>query len=105
MRIGMGLFGTGKKAEGPTFEEIAAVILSERTIIRILAPIVKANVKNVANDGRDFTLYLDGNEPTTSMVVPQEQMTRIFKEYYQRDVIEVIPFEEGHEMYLVRFEE
>jgi len=100
------MFGLeGGKAEGPSFNEVAAVVLREETLIRILQPNFEKGIKRISNDCGNFTLNFDEREDINAVVLGEEDMVRIFRKYYGRAVIEVFPWEEGHGQYLIRFEE
>ena len=99
------MFGLGGGRKEPTIKEMAAVILSEKSMINVLQPNFDRNIKRISKDGNDFTLSFDECETVNGYVLGHEDMIRIFMKYYGRTVIEVGNFSDGHGQYLVRFED
>jgi hypothetical protein len=105
----MGLFG-GKEIPKGSVDEAAGVIIGESTLMRMLQPQFRQKITNVTVDmhqvdGGSFTIHFDDSGPINASVMSEEEMINFFKKYYARTVIEVAPFEGGHEQYLIRFEE
>jgi hypothetical protein len=99
------MFGFGKKDSGPSFDDVAGIILSEMALARILQPKFDRRIMHLSRQDDKFTLDFDPNDTVNAYVLGDEDVVKILRDYYRRTVIEVVQSEEGHGMYLVRFQE
>jgi hypothetical protein len=100
------MFGVGKKnSGGPSVKELAGVILSEASFIRIIQPEFDKRILHLSKEGNDYRLDFNPSESINAYILGQEDIVKLMMDYYGRTVIEVGLFEGGHQQYLVRFDE
>jgi len=104
------MFGLGKKQDttkldAPSFKDLAGVILSQKAFIKILQPKFDKKIIYLSKDGTNFTLHFDTSESVNAYILGHEDLVKLFMDYYGRNVIDVTTFEDGHQQYLIRFEE
>ncbi|MCX6694945.1 MAG: hypothetical protein NTU61_01445 [Candidatus Altiarchaeota archaeon] len=99
----MGLFS--KKECGKDYlGELAGVVISERSLIRMLQLEFKQKIVHITAEGSSFTLHFDESGPINASIMGPEDMQAFFKRYYGRAIVEVSKLSDGHEQYIVRFE-
>ncbi len=99
------MFFGGKKAQAASFDELAGVLLSEKSLMRILQPNFDKRILNITVDAGAFTLNFDQREAVNAVVLGSEDVAKILRDRFSRTIIDVGVYEGGHEQYLVRFEE
>jgi len=83
--------------------DVSGILLSERKLMKLLQTIFRERILNIQTEQDSFRISFDPSEPINAAIMGREVMVEFMRKYFSRPVIEVS--DEGHEQYLVRFEE
>lgn len=83
--------------------DVSGILLSERKLMRLLQSRFREKILHIQTEQDSFRISFDPSEPINAAIMGREDMVEFMRKYFSRPVIEVS--DEGHEHYLIRFEE
>jgi hypothetical protein len=83
--------------------DVSGILLSDQKLMRLLQVRFRDKILRVETEQDSFRISFDPSKPINAAIMGREDMVDFMRKFFGRPVIEVS--DEGHEHYLVRFEE